>query len=102
MNFEEFLKCMGECGYCPGLSFPQVVDLLERTGMNTRLVEVDVKNGEYYAKNVYFIRHIDKATAIRCLKSHLKHFGGLCAAEVFPVFEALLNGKTAKVIKCQR
>ena len=69
--------------------------------MNTRLVEVDVKNGEYYAKNVYFIRHIDKATAIRCLKSHLKHFGGLCAADVFPVFKALLNGKTAKVIKCQ-
>ena len=34
---------------------------MERTGMNTRLVEVDVKNGEYYAKNVYFIRHIDKA-----------------------------------------
>lgn len=93
---------MGECGYCHGLSVPQVVDLLERTGMNTRLVEVDVKNGEYYAKNVYFIRHIDKATAIRCLKSNLKHFGGLCAVDVFPVFEALLNGKTAKVIQCQR
>lgn len=101
MNFEEFLKCMGECGYCPGLSFPQVVDLLERTGMNTRLVEVDVKKGEYYAKNVYFIRHIDKATAIRCLKSHLEHFRGLSASQVFPVFEALLNGKTAKVLQCQ-
>ena len=102
MNFEEFLKCMGECCYAPGLSLPELNELLERTGMTSRVIEVDIKDGKYYAKNIYNIQDIDTPTAIRCFKSHLEHFGGLCAADVFPIFKALLNGKTAKVIQCQR
>lgn len=86
---------------CQGLSFPQVVSFLERTKMNIRIFEVGVKGDEYYAKNIYFVSETDKDTIIRCLKSQMKHPGGLCANDVFPVFEALLNGKTAEVIQCQ-
>ena len=101
MNFEGFLECMKECGMCLGLSFPQVVSLLERTKMNTLIFEVDVKDGEYYAKGIYRVSDTDKATIIRCLKSLMKHLGGLCANDVFPIFDALLAGKTAKVVQCR-
>lgn len=97
MDFAEFMKCMGECCYAPGLSLPELNELLKRTGMTTRVIEVDIKNGKYYAKNVYNIQDIDTPTAIRCLKSHLKHFGELPASEVFPIFDSLLEGKTAWV-----
>lgn len=101
MNFEGFLECMNECGMCQGFSFPRLVDFLERTKMNTRIFEVDVKDGEYYAKNIYLVCDEGKDTIIRCLKSQMKHLGGLCAHDVFPIFDALLAGKTAKVVKCQ-